>query len=99
LQFINVSSFIFRATHFQCAMPEHPEKPPVLPLDTSRVQNSIPFNGSLDAFSAVQLPVRSSPPLYRERCCLVWTYITATDGATRPSNYSSLLDRQVCYRY
>jgi len=80
-------------------MPQPPYIPLLLLMDTSKVQIRIPFSSSLDAFSAVQLPVHSSPPLPHEHHSPVWTYVTPTNCSMRPSNYSSLLDQQLCYRY
>jgi len=80
-------------------MSPQPYIPPVLLMDTSKVQFEIPFSISLHAFSTVQLPVHSLPPLHHEHHRPVWAYVTPTNCSTRPSNYSSLLDQHLSYRY
>jgi len=99
LHFNKISIFILHATYLQSAMPQQPEIPLVLLMDTSKVHIIIPFSGASVALSAAQLPVPSLPPLPREHHCPVCTCVTSTDCSTRPSNHSSLLDRQLCYRY
>jgi len=99
LHFNTISIFILPATYFQSTMPQQPEIPLVLLMDTSKVKVIIPFSGALGALSTAQLPVPSLPPLPREHHCPVCTRVTPTNCSTRPSNYSSILDWQLCYRY
>jgi len=99
LPFNKISISILHATYLQSAMPQQPQIPLVLLMDASKVHIIIPFSGASVAVSTAQLPVPSLPPLPCEHHCPVCTCVTSTDCSMGPSNYSSLLDRQLCYRY